>query len=257
MIAKSLRVAVLAFPVVALMSTSVSAQELKGAFIFGSRDLDCDIPGSEDKFTMVYHAGNDQASHDAMAYTAEKGYGLVVTDPGNTGRNGSSQFGPFDNSPNNRNEFGDDCPEQIYDSFIGWKNYETDCDAETQGEGKGQRGPRTTSSPVQRRGSPNKGSRRCRLRTTRSRQRKLTAATDDDVTIYKTAVDLFDTVREPMAPVRLLGVAVTDLRDRNAPEQRGLFPEEAEDVGKSEEIMKAMDRIRDRFGEDSIRHGLS
>jgi len=93
--------------------------------------------------------------------------------------------------------------------------------------------------------------------TTRSRQRKLTAATDDDVTIYRTAVELFDAVREPMAPVRLLGVAAADLRDQDALRQQSLFGEAAFDGGKSSEIMKVMDHIRDRFGEDSIRHGLS
>ena len=60
-----------------------------------------------------------------------------------------------------------------------------------------------------------------------------------------------------MTPVRLLGVAAADLHDRDAPKQRGLFDAGPESPGKSAEIMKAMDDIRDRFGEDSIHHGLS
>ena len=93
--------------------------------------------------------------------------------------------------------------------------------------------------------------------TTRSRQKKLTAATCDDGLIYRTAIELFSKVRETMAPVRLLGVAAAELQEEGTQRQGGLFDAVDQESGKSAEIMKAMDRIRDRFGEDSIRHGLS
>ncbi len=55
------------------------------------------------------------------------GYGFEIIDPGNTGRKGGAQFGPFDDSPNGRDAFDDDCHDEIYDSFIGFKNFATPC----------------------------------------------------------------------------------------------------------------------------------
>ncbi len=80
--------------------------------------------------------------------------------------------------------------------------------------------------------------------TTCTRQQKLPQATDDDRVIYQTVRALFDRARERMAPVRLLGVAVADLlaADQEHPQDR---------------LLEAMDKIRDRFGEDAIRHGGS
>ena len=110
--------------------------ELQGAFAFGSRNLSC--PTASDpstSFTMVHHSGNSQAAHDALRYDAGRGWGFEVIDPGNTGRNGGLQFGPFDESPNGRNRFADTCPEQLYDSFIGFKSYTRTCDAAVVGDG--------------------------------------------------------------------------------------------------------------------------
>jgi len=89
--------------------------------------------------------------------------------------------------------------------------------------------------------------------TTCSRQRKLASATDDDLVIYQVARSLFDEARPVMAPVRLLGVTVAALRCKDAPAQGGLFDRQS--GRKSEQLNTALDRIRDRFGEDSIRHG--
>ena len=116
-----------------LLIAPASAQT---GFVFGSRNLivpNPNNPGTD--YTMIHHAGNDQASHDALAYDAGLGYGFEVIDPGNTGRNGSAQYGPFDNSPNNRNAFADTLPDELYDSFIGFKNYTNTCDEAVIGDG--------------------------------------------------------------------------------------------------------------------------
>ena len=90
--------------------------------------------------------------------------------------------------------------------------------------------------------------------TTCTRQRKLGRSTADDQVIYRSVIELFDSVRRTMAPVRLLGVAVADLRGDEAPTQGGLF--DRGDLDRSAEILVAMDKIRDRFGEGAIRHGM-
>ena len=99
---------------------------------------------------MVFHAGNDIPSHDALAYSSEKGYGYESLYPrfvddsatpyGN--RNGSEQFGPFDNTPNSRNVFDHTCPAEIYNSMIGFKNFTNNCDPSVIGD------PDTPCSPT-------------------------------------------------------------------------------------------------------------
>ena len=90
---------------------------------------------------------------------------------------------------------------------------------------------------------------------THSRQRKLPSPTDDDLVVYRTARELFASIRPPGKPVRLLGVAVADLTDDQIPHQGALFgaPPEGE---KSHKILRALDAIRDRFGDDAIGHGV-
>ena len=87
---------------------------------------------------------------------------------------------------------------------------------------------------------------------TLSRQVTLAAATDDDLCIYRAVAALFDKARGNR-PVRLLGVGVAGLTEEVAPAQRGLF--EGEEKKKGSDVLRAMDAIRDRFGEGSIRHG--
>jgi hypothetical protein len=109
------------------------AFELVAAFAFGSRDLTVPLhndPGVT--YTMIHHAANDCATHDSLAYGYDDGsgplpYGFEITDPGNGGRNCAAQFGPFDDSPNNRNRLADNEFEEVYDSFIGLKNYAEEC----------------------------------------------------------------------------------------------------------------------------------
>ncbi|HLU49729.1 MAG TPA: chitobiase/beta-hexosaminidase C-terminal domain-containing protein, partial [Planctomycetota bacterium] len=60
-------------------------------------------------------------------YDAGRGYGYERIDPGNNSRGGYAVFGPFDDSPNPRSQFPDRCPDEIYDSFIGAKDFSSPC----------------------------------------------------------------------------------------------------------------------------------
>jgi len=106
--------------------------ELVAAFAFGSRQLDCATYNDPSiNYTMVLHD-----SVVSVQYDAARGYGYEVIYPTDSpfgDRSGYGVLGPFDDSPNNRNEFGDDCPEQIYDSFIGAKDFTNDVNEATMG----------------------------------------------------------------------------------------------------------------------------
>ena len=105
--------------------TRAGAQELEGAFIFGSRNLSCEVSNAPGQiYSVVLHS-----SPASVAYDSQRGWGYEVVVPGNTSRGGYGQFGPFDDSPNGRGAFADNsCPTEIYDSFIGAKNFMAQCD---------------------------------------------------------------------------------------------------------------------------------
>ena len=109
--------------------------ELVAAFAFGSRQLDCatyNVPSVN--YTMVYHVNNQP---ETIQYDPAKGYGYDVIYPTDSpfgARAGFGVFGPFDDSANNRNEFPDECPEQLYDSFIGAKSFTNEVSAATMGD---------------------------------------------------------------------------------------------------------------------------
>ena len=107
------------------MSARAGAQELEGAFIFGSRNLSCEVSNAPGQmYSVVLHS-----SPASVAYDSQRGWGYEVLVPGNTSRGGYGQFGPFDDSPNGRAAFADNsCPTEIYDSFIGAKNFMAQCD---------------------------------------------------------------------------------------------------------------------------------
>ena len=89
---------------------------------------------------------------------------------------------------------------------------------------------------------------------THTRQRKLAAPTDDDLVLYRTAKLLLDEARTSGRPVRLLGVGVSGLLEGPQPRQATLF-DEPRVAEKSRNLLRAMDTIRDRFGNDAIGHG--
>jgi DNA polymerase IV len=87
--------------------------------------------------------------------------------------------------------------------------------------------------------------------TTLVRQQQV-GPTADDLAIYRTGCALLEKVWNRRLGVRLLGVSIASLGDDAAPTQGSLF---APPPQKRDRLLKAMDKIRDRHGEDSVRHG--
>ena len=87
--------------------------------------------------------------------------------------------------------------------------------------------------------------------TTMVRQRKV-APTADDLQLYGIARELLLATWDRRRGVRLLGVTAAQLTTDEAPVQGSLF---AAPTKKRDKLLAAMDRIRDRHGEDSVRHG--
>ena len=87
--------------------------------------------------------------------------------------------------------------------------------------------------------------------TTMVRQQKV-PATADDLELYRTARTLLAATWDRGRGVRLLGVTAAQLATGAAPAQGSLF---APAPKKRDRLLKAMDAIRDRHGEDSVRHG--
>lgn len=85
---------------------------------------------------------------------------------------------------------------------------------------------------------------------TRTRQRTLAAATDDDVTIFRAGRSLLraaldeDRQRGKLSPVRLVGVSVHGLV---AGQQLGLF-----ESARAARLNAALDAVRSRFGEEAL-----
>ena len=111
---------------------------LSAAYAFGSRLLEVATYNDPSvNYTMVHHADREPETVQAMQYDPAKGYGYEVVYPTDSpfgDRRGFGIFGPFDDSPNNRNEFPDDGPEEVYDSFIGAKSFTNEVSAATMGD---------------------------------------------------------------------------------------------------------------------------
>jgi DNA polymerase-4 len=84
-----------------------------------------------------------------------------------------------------------------------------------------------------------------------TRQRKV-GATQDDLVLFRTAQALLDANWPGRPGIRLLGITAGDLAPAGGM-QRELF---ARGPDKAGSVLRAMDAIRERFGEDAIHHGL-
>jgi len=99
--------------------------ELIWAFAFGADGTTCEtynVPGE-----MYTKVSQSALGPGGLAYNPDRGWGYEVTRPGDNSRNGYGRFGPFDDSENNRGKFTSGCPEELYDQFIGAKNFASPC----------------------------------------------------------------------------------------------------------------------------------
>ncbi|NDL67521.1 DNA polymerase Y family protein [Anaerotalea alkaliphila] len=86
----------------------------------------------------------------------------------------------------------------------------------------------------------------------RSHQRKLAEPTDVTDEIYAVSKRLFAELWDKRTPLRLLGISLTDVT-REGHVQQSLFPDENRE--RARKLDKAVDRIRSRFGSDTIVRG--
>lgn len=103
-------------------------------------------------------------------------------------------------------------------------------------------------------------------RSVRSVQKRLDAATDDDLFFIPLLYRMAREIWEPGIPVRLVGVGMAGFDDE-APVQEALFDvaQEApddndvkpviEDEGKRSGLLAATDKVKDRFGDGAVRFG--
>ena len=87
---------------------------------------------------------------------------------------------------------------------------------------------------------------------TRSHQRKLMDATDISSEVYMLCKQLFAELWDRHTPLRLLGVALTDLTKEDTA-QMSLFPDEKKE--RSQKLDKAYDAINKKFGATTIQRG--
>jgi DNA polymerase-4 len=93
--------------------------------------------------------------------------------------------------------------------------------------------------------------------STITRQRRLDPPCCDDITLRETALELLR--KEGLhSPVRLIGFGVSNLRNTADVPQLDLFQTlEKQTSTKREQLSRAVDRIREKFGRKSIRRGSS
>ena len=89
---------------------------------------------------------------------------------------------------------------------------------------------------------------------TRSHQRRLENPTDISKEVYETSKELFDELWDGATPLRLLGIAMTNIT-REDTAQFSLFPDEKKE--KARKIDKAKDALNAKFGTSTIVRGSS
>lgn len=93
-----------------------------------------------------------------------------------------------------------------------------------------------------------------------SHQRQMARATNADQSLYENACELFHELWNG-EPVRLLGIRTSKLVADDAPEQMTIFDYKYEETArksndeKHQKLDKALDEIRKKFGEESIKRG--
>ena len=85
-----------------------------------------------------------------------------------------------------------------------------------------------------------------------SHQRMLDAPTDGTTKTYETAKELFGQLWDGHTNLRLIGLAMTQI-DKDAQQQMSLFGEAADE--REEKADKAVDALREKFGNDIIKRG--
>lgn len=88
----------------------------------------------------------------------------------------------------------------------------------------------------------------------KSHQRKLSEPTDVTSEIYQISKQLFSELWDQRTPLRLLGIALTGLA-REGYIQASLFPDTHKE--KARKLDHAIDRIRNRYGPDTIQRGAT
>ena len=89
---------------------------------------------------------------------------------------------------------------------------------------------------------------------TRSHQRKLKEPIDTTKAVYETAKDLLRELWKDQKPLRLIGVALTNVT-REDTEQLSLFTEETVSRERDQRLDKAVDSLRNKYGSDIIQRG--
>src|SRR5690606_10302336 len=83
--------------------------------------------------SALHRAGNNaDGAVDELEYSAEKGFGFLRLSD-STARGEWARFGQFDDCPNSRARFSDTCPEELFDSFVGFKDHPTPCNESVVG----------------------------------------------------------------------------------------------------------------------------
>ena len=91
---------------------------------------------------------------------------------------------------------------------------------------------------------------------TRSHQRKLSEPTDVSGEVYEVAKELLKELWKDRRPLRLMGIALTDVSDGSEPVQMTMFREEEElNREKGQKLDKAVDTLRDKYGSGIITRG--
>ncbi len=92
---------------------------------------------------------------------------------------------------------------------------------------------------------------------TRTRSRTVPEPVESDAAVHEAARALLRDLRgERRMPARLLGVGLTGLVERAGARQLGLFADPAADASERDrEVSRAVDRVRDRFGDEAVVRG--